>query len=136
MLLLTSNSIYDIFATSVGKRPKTKFPERRKVMFSELIASSWFNPWSVGALLGMFVLYPLMTWRDGYHQTATYWLNPVDFSGPVECYVSLHRERIPPQSAWLCLLGHSIGLFHMFIFGGLVLGFILIWPFLAFGWKG
>ena len=106
-------------------------------MFSELIASSWFNPWSVGALLGMFVLYPFMVWRrGGYRQTAAYWLDPVDFSGPVACYVSLHKERRPPQSTGLCLFGHLIGLFHMFIFGGLVLGFILIGPFLAFGWKG
>ena len=105
-------------------------------MFSELIVHAWFNPLSVGALLGVFILYPLMVWRDGYHRTAAYWLKPVDFSGPFECYVSLHVERQLPKNAWFSLFGHCIGLFHAFIFGGLALGFILIGPFLAIGWKG
>lgn len=94
----------------------------------------WFNPWSVGSLLGIFVLYPFLVWRDGHSQVAAYWLNPVYFSGPVAHYVSLRAERQPPQNPVLCLWGHIIGVFHVFIFGGVVFGTILAIPFLAFGW--
>lgn len=83
------------------------------------------QPWIVGGLVGIFVLYPFLIWRDGNRKTAAYFLDPVDFSSPVGCYASLHRERPLPRG-WRYLLGHLIGLFHMFVFGFLFIGFIIL----------
>ena len=96
----------------------------------------WFNPWTLGAFLGVFVIYPYAIWKRGSYQVAAYWLDLPDFSGPSEHYGSLLKKRSLPQNIGLCLLGHIIGLFHCFVVGGLFLGFLLIVPFLLFGWNG
>ncbi|MST04006.1 MAG: hypothetical protein EXS49_00330 [Candidatus Pacebacteria bacterium] len=96
----------------------------------------WFNSLSIGVFLTMFVCYPILVWRKGYRQSAAYWLSPVDFSGPGECYASLSMKPELPKNQWMCLLAHLIGLFHAFIFGALVTNFVLTIPFLLFGWDG
>lgn len=97
----------------------------------------WFaNPHPIGAVIGMFVLYPYFVWRDGFRHTAAYWLNPMDFSSPTACYLSLYSPPSQPiKNIFLCILGNLIGLFHVFIFGAMVFGTVLILPFLAFAWN-
>ncbi len=121
---------------------KQENSKERINMFAELASSStefnlWsLNPLTIGAVLGVFVLYPFMIWRDGNRETAAYFLDPVSFEGPFQHYLSLHIKRQPVKSVWALLLGHAAGLFHAFVFGVIIFGYILLCLFAIFGWGG
>jgi hypothetical protein len=94
----------------------------------------WDNPYGLALTLSV-AYYEITCWRRGFGNDAAYWLNPVSFNGPAECYASLHYPR-PAVSGLRVVAGHLLGLFHVVICGPLVLGAILSCVFAVFGWQG
>lgn len=77
-----------------------------------------------GTFLGIIV-FLWAIYRDGLAKTVEYWINPVDFSGPVECYSSMISLSIALKNPPRPSIPKIIFALFCVLFCGALTGFLI-----------